>query len=82
MILSKNNKQRSNQKPETSRPRRIDLGFLGVGGRGGRGMDGHYGDLGCKLTFGMDGQWDPTVQQREMCVTGSLCCTTELDETL
>ena len=34
------------------------------------------------VIFGMDGQWDPTVQHREMCVTGSLCCTTELDETL
>ena len=34
------------------------------------------------VLFGMDGQWDPTVQHREMCVIGSLCCTTELDETL
>ena len=31
---------------------------------------------------GVDGQWDPTVQHREMCMVGSLCCTTELDETL
>ena len=31
------------------------------------------------VTPEMDGQWDPTVQHREMCVTGSLCCTTELD---
>ena len=30
----------------------------------------------------MDGQWDPTVQHREICVIRSLCCTTELDETL
>ena len=30
----------------------------------------------------MDGQWDPTVQHREMCVIGSLCWTTELEETL
>ena len=29
----------------------------------------------------MDGQWDLTVQHREMSVIGSLCCTTELDET-
>ena len=33
------------------------------------------------VIFGMDGQWD-AVQHREMCVTRSLCCTTELDETL
>ena len=34
------------------------------------------------VIFGMDGQWDPTVQHREMCVIGSLSGTTELDETL
>ena len=34
------------------------------------------------VAFGMDGQWDPTLQHREMCVIGSLCCKTELDETL
>ena len=34
------------------------------------------------VTFGMDGQWDLTVQHREMCVIGSLCCATELDEAL
>lgn len=46
-------------------------------------MDGHFGVLGMQtVIFGMDGQWDPTVQHREMCVLGSLCCTTELDETL
>ena len=33
-------------------------------------------------TFGMDGQWGPTVQHRELCVIGPLCCTTELEETL
>ena len=32
--------------------------------------------------FGMDGEWDPTAQHREMCVIGSLFCTTELDERL
>ena len=31
---------------------------------------------------GMDGQWVPTIQHREMCMIGSLCCTTELGETL
>ena len=28
------------------------------------------------LIFGMDGQWDPMVQHREICVIGSLFCTT------
>ena len=27
-------------------------------------------------------QWDPTVQHRDLCVIGSFCCTTELDEIL
>ena len=31
---------------------------------------------------GMDGPWDLSVQHREMCVIGSLCCTTEPDRTL
>ena len=33
-------------------------------------------------TFGMDGQFGPTVQHRELCVIGSLCCTIEIKETL
>lgn len=32
--------------------------------------------------FGMGGQWGPTVQHREVCVIGSLCSATELDEML
>ena len=32
--------------------------------------------------IGTDGQWDPTVQQRQLCTTGSLCCTTNIEETL
>ena len=43
---------------------------LGVGG----GMQ--------MVIFGMDGQWDPTVWYKEMCVIGLLCCVTEPDETL
>ena len=34
------------------------------------------------VIFGMDGQWDPTVKHREICVIGSLCCTVELEKTL
>ena len=34
------------------------------------------------VTFGMDGRWGPTVQHRELGVTGSLCCTTDAEETL
>ena len=34
------------------------------------------------VTFGMVGQWGPSVHHRELCVTGSLCCTTEIEETL
>ena len=34
------------------------------------------------IIFGMNGQWGPTVQHRELCVTGSLGCTTETEETL
>ena len=34
------------------------------------------------VMFGMDGQWGPTVQHREMRVIGSLCCATELEKTL
>ena len=57
---------------------------LGVPGgeRGGSGMDGHLGGLGMQTVIFGGGQWGPTVQHREMCVTGSLCCTNELEETL
>ena len=33
------------------------------------------------VVFGMDGQWGPTIQHRELCVIGSLCCTTEIEKT-
>ena len=81
MILSKNNKQTKNR--NRAWPRRADLGFLG---RGKGEVVGEMGILGFwgmpTLISGMERQWDPTVQHREMCVIGSLCCTTELDETL
>ena len=34
------------------------------------------------VTFGMDGQWALSIQHRQLCVTGPLCCTTEIEETL
>lgn len=34
------------------------------------------------VIFAMDGQWDPTVEPREMCVIGSHYCTADLGETL
>ena len=52
------------------------------GRREENGMDRQFGVWGCKLLFGMDGQWGPIVQHRELCVMGSLCCTTETEETL
>ena len=53
------------------------------GEREGSGMDGHLGgflDANCCIWNGW--QWDPTVQHRELCVIGSLHCTTELDKAL
>ena len=80
MILSKNSKQTKNRNRSWSR--RADLGFPRGKGEG----VGWMGILGVfrmqTVIFGKDGQWDPTAQHREMCVTGSLCCTTEPDETL
>ena len=75
MILSKKKKKKS-------LPRRADLGSpRGKGERvGWMGILGFF--LIQTVIFGTDGQWDPTVQHREMCVIGSLCFTTELDETL
>ena len=58
--------------------------ICGCQGREGRVWDG-WGVLGWQMqtvTFGMDGQWGPTVQHRELCVIGSLCYIMEIDETL
>ena len=62
--------------------RRADLGFRRVKGEGMECM-GIWGVFWMQtVTFGIDVQWDPTVQHREMCVIESLCCTTEPDKTL
>ena len=50
------------------------------GKRGGSRRDGCFGGLGAAVISGMDGQWDPLVWHREMCVTGSLLHK-KLDET-
>ena len=34
------------------------------------------------VMFRMDGQWAPTVHNKELCVIASFCCTTEIEETL
>ena len=53
------------------------------GDGGGSGMDGEFGIGGCKW---LDLEWmgigGPTVWHRELCMTGSPCCTTEIEETL
>ena len=51
------------------------------GGKGGSGIDGHLGGGWLQnVIFGMDEQWGPTVQHREMYVIGSLYYTTELEK--
>ena len=56
---------------------------LGVPGQGEMGGMSILWVLGMHTVIsGMDEQWDHTVQHREMCVIGSLCCITKLDETL
>ena len=49
---------------------------------GSGGIVGCMGSLGPTVLSGMDGQWGPTAQHRELCVIGSLCCATEIEETL
>ena len=78
MILSKKKKK----KKKKNRSYHGKENRLGIPRRKGEWMDGPLGGFGCKLLFGMDRKWGSTVQHREMCVTGSLCCTTEPEETL
>ena len=54
----------------------------GCQGGGEREWDGR-GVWGWRMqivTFGMDKQHGPPVQHRELCVIGSLCCTTQIEE--
>ena len=77
MILSKTNKKQKQIMAKKSRlrvPKRE---------RGGIGMERHFGVLReCKLLHLEWMGWDSTVQHREMCVIGSLCCKTERDKIL
>lgn len=65
-------------KPSQEEQTCVSLGWEGEG-MGGMGI---CGVLGIQIVIsGMDEQWDRTVQHRDMCVIGSLCCTSDLDET-
>ena len=55
-------------------------GTCGLWGVGGMSLLEAWGMQ--TVISGMGGQWDPTIRHREVCVIGSLCCTTELDKTL
>ena len=55
---------------------------ISLGRGGGNGMWAVWGFGMQTVIFGMDEQRGPTVQHREACVIGSLCCTTETEETL
>ena len=79
MKLSKNNKQKTNR----SWPRRADLGFPGQWGRGESGMDGHFRGFWYANCY-IWNRWamgSYCTAQETVC-DGSLCSTTELNETL
>ena len=70
MILS------TQQKQTTAKESRLVVAGVWGGGSGG---DRQFRVFGCKLLlFGVGGQGGPTVQHGELCVIGSLCCTTEI----
>ena len=56
----------------------------GSQGRGGKEWDkqGVWGFWMQTVKFGTDGQWSPTAQHKELCVHGSFCRTTEIEESL
>ena len=53
-------------KVSRSQPWRADLWLSGGSGEG-VGWMGSLGLVDAKVTFGMDKQWGPTVQHRELC---------------
>ena len=56
--------------------------FYPLGRRKRVGWTGTQGFCMQTVKFGMDQQWAPTAQHRKLCVIGSLCCTTEIEEML
>ena len=57
--------------------------WLPQGERGRSGMDEEIGGWHRQtVKLGMDGQWGPTAQHKELCVIVSLCHITETEETL
>ena len=79
LILSlkkkKKRKKETKQKQIMAKKSRLAVGS------GGSRMDGILDVFWIQtVIFGMDGQWNPTVQHRAMCVVRSLFSTTELDE--
>ena len=78
MILSTNSKQAKKKGTDHGQEGQI-WGFQGGSGREWNG-GAFWGFFGLQtVTFGMDRQWDPIVQHREMCMIGALCCTIELE---
>ena len=75
-VLSKNSKQINKTETDPGQEEQT----WGSGGEGeGVGWRCILGLLlDTTVIFGIDGQWAPTVQHREVCLIGSLCCTTEL----
>ena len=65
------------QKHMTAKERRLVI----PSGEGGDGQEVR-GFWRQTFILGMDGQQGPTIQHREQCVIGSLCYTTEIEETL
>ena len=58
------------------RGKRVEVGWMGI-----------WGVSGCKLLYFkwngyISNEWVPTIQHREMCMIGSLGCTTELEATI
>ena len=74
MILSTKHKQITDMKSRLVVPR---------GKLRGSKMDGQFGGFWMQTFIcRVDGQWGPTVQHRELCMIGSLCYITEIEETL
>ena len=77
-IENKQTKPKKKNLRNRSWPRKADLGFWGGTRVGWMGILGIWGmQTVCYIWNGW--AMNPTVQHKERCVTGSLCCITELD---